>query len=105
MVALAAWSERSHDRPSVIYKVAPNRDQPGVSWLLVGGLTSTVLWMLFSGGLAGHLALSATFGDAYGPLAGLIGFMIWAQLSALAVLAGLAFAAELETQRARGSDA
>ncbi|HEX2154603.1 MAG TPA: YihY/virulence factor BrkB family protein [Acidimicrobiia bacterium] len=85
---------------AVLYQVAPNRDQPGVSWLIVGGITATVLWLLFSGGLAGYLTLSSTFGDTYGRLAGLIGFFLWAQLSGLAVLAGLAFAAQLEAERA-----
>lgn len=84
---------------AVLYKVAPNRDQPGVSWLIVGGLTATVLWIVFSFGLALFLSVSSTFGDTYGPLAGLIGFMIWAQLTGLATFSGLAFAAELEAER------
>lgn len=88
---------------AVLYKVAPNRDQPGVSWLIVGGLTATLLWLSFSGGLALYLNMSSTFGDSYGPLAGLIGFMIWAQLTGLATLAGLAFAAQLEAERAKMS--
>lgn len=59
-----------------------------------------MLWLLFSGGLALYLALSSTFGGTYGPLAGLIGFLIWAQLTGLAVLAGLAIAAQLEATAA-----
>lgn len=82
-----------------LYSVAPDRDQPGVSWLIVGGLTATVLWLLLTGGLALYLNLSSTFGDSYGPLAGLIGPMIWAQLTGLATLLGLAFAAQLEAER------
>jgi uncharacterized BrkB/YihY/UPF0761 family membrane protein len=74
-----------------------------VSWLIVGGLTATVLLMVFSGGLALYLGVSSTFGDTYGPLAGLIGFMIWAQLAGLATLAGLAFAAQLEAERVKQS--
>lgn len=84
---------------AVLYKFAPNRGQPRVSWLLVGSFTATVLWLVLSGALALFLALSSTFGDTYGPLAGLIGFMIWAQLTGLAVLSGLALAAELEAER------
>lgn len=84
---------------AILFKVAPNRDQPGVSWLMVGALTATVLWLVLSGGLALYLSVSSTLGDTYGPLAGLIGFMIWAQLSGLATLAGLAFAAQLECER------
>lgn len=84
---------------AVLYQIAPFRDQPGVAWLLAGGLTATVLWVVFSIGLAGYLALSSSFGQTYGPLAGLIGFMIWAQLTAVAVLGGVAFAAQLEAER------
>lgn len=87
---------------AVLYKVAPNRDQPSLSWLTVGGITATVLWLLFSGGLALYLALSSTFGDTYGPLAGLVGVLIWSELSAVALLGGLAFTAELEWERAQG---
>lgn len=84
---------------ALLYKFAPNRSQPGVSWLLVGSITATVLWLLLSAGLALFLTLSSTFGDAYGSLAGLIGLLIWAQLTGLAVLSGLAFAAQLEAER------
>jgi YihY family inner membrane protein len=89
---------------AVLYKVAPNRNQPRISWLIVGGLTGTVLWLAFSGGLAAYLALSSTFGDTYGPLAGLMGLLIWAQLTGLALLSGIAFAAQLEEERARAFD-
>lgn len=83
---------------AVLYKFAPNRSQPRVSWLIVGSVTATVLWILFSAGLALFLAFSSTFGATYGSLAGLIGFLIWAQLTGLAVLAGLALAAQLEAE-------
>lgn len=83
---------------AVLYKFAPNRSQPRVSWLVVGSVTATVLWILFSAGLALFLALSSTFGASYGSLAGLIGFLIWAQLTGLAVLSGLALAAQLEAE-------
>lgn len=84
---------------SGLYKVAPNRQQPGHAWLLVGGLTATLLMVTFSGGLAVYLSVSSTFGDTYGSIAGLIGLLIWAQLAAVAVLSGLAFAAQLEQER------
>ncbi len=87
---------------SVLYKVAPNRDQPDVSWLLVGGITATVLWILLSLGLALYLSLSSTFGDTYGPVAGLIGLALWAQLSGIAAILGMAFAAQLEAEAASG---
>lgn len=84
---------------ALLYSQAPNRRQPDVSWLMVGGITATVLWLAFSAGLAAYLGLSSTFGEAYGPLAGLIGLLIWAQLTGVAVLGGAAFAAQLEAER------
>jgi YihY family inner membrane protein len=84
---------------TVLYKVAPNRDQPTLSWLAVGGLTGTGMWLLLSGGLALYLALSSTFGETYGPLAGLVGLLLWSQLTGFAVVAGIAFAAQLEAER------
>lgn len=87
---------------ALLYKVAPNRNQPSLSWLALGGITATVLWLLFSGGLALYLSVSSTFGKTYGSLAGLIGVLIWSELTALALLAGLAFTAELEWERAGG---
>ena len=89
---------------ALLYKFAPNRRQPAVSWLIMGGVTATVLWLALSGGLAAYLSLSSTFGESYGPLAGLIGFMIWAQLTGVAVLGGIAFAAQLESERMEAAD-
>jgi uncharacterized BrkB/YihY/UPF0761 family membrane protein len=43
---------------------------------------------------------SSTFGQTYGPLAGIVALMIWALLSSLALLYGAAVAAQLEAVRA-----
>jgi len=93
------WAAAVVTALAILFKVAANCAQPGISWLMVGALTATVLWLVLSGGLALYLSVSSTLGDTYGPLAGLIGLMIWAQLSGLATLAGLAFAAQLECER------
>ncbi len=45
-------------------------------------------------------ALSSTFGDTYGPLAGLVALQLWTLLSAVAILYGAAVAAQLEAVRA-----
>lgn len=83
-----------------LFKAAPNRRQPTVSWLAVGGAVAVILWFAVSVLLAFYLNASGSFGDTYGPLAGVIGFMLWAQLSAIAIFYGLAVAAELEAARA-----
>jgi uncharacterized BrkB/YihY/UPF0761 family membrane protein len=44
--------------------------------------------------------LSETFGETYGSLAGLVALQLWTFFSALAILFGVAVAAQLEAVRA-----
>ena len=41
-----------------------------------------------------------TFGDTYGPLAGLMGLALWSYLTSIGLFFGIAFAAQLEAVRA-----
>jgi hypothetical protein len=52
-----------------------------------------LLWFAFTGLLALYLGLSTTFGQTYGPLAGMIGILAWALLTSLAAYLGLTLAA------------
>lgn len=85
---------------AIVFKVAPNRRQPGFSWLMFGGSLAVVFWLIVSVGLTLYLNASSSFGDTYGPLAGFIGLLLWTQLSSIAVLFGLSVAAQLEAVRA-----
>lgn len=85
---------------SLLFKKAPRRRQPSMSWLISGAIVTVALWSLFTGGLTLYLAASKEFGNTYGPLAGIIGLLLWSLLSSLAVFLGLAFAAQLEAVRA-----
>jgi YihY family inner membrane protein len=85
---------------ALLFKAAPKRRQPAASWLAVGSALSVLLWFGFTGLLALYLGLSTTFGQTYGPLAGMIGILAWALLTSLAAYLGLAFAAQLEAVRA-----
>ncbi len=85
---------------ALLFEVAPRRRQPEASWLAVGSGLSAVLWLAFTGILAALVGASANFGATYGPLAGMIALLLWTLLSALALLLGLAFAAQLEAIRA-----
>jgi YihY family inner membrane protein len=89
---------------TMIFKVSPRRSQPALSWLALGAALAVVLWFAFTALLAAYLTLSKDFGDTYGPLAGLIGLLLWTLLSALALFLGLAVAAQLEALRAGQSD-
>lgn len=83
-----------------LFKVAPNRPQPAFRWLTLGGGVAVVGWLLVSIALSLYLNASTSFGETYGPLAGFIGAMLWAQLSSIAIFYGLAVAAQVESERA-----
>ena len=85
---------------ALLFEVAPRRRQPEASWLAVGSGLAAVLWLAFTGGLAVFVGASANFGVTYGPLAGTMAVLLWTFLSAVALLLGLAFAAQLEAVRA-----
>ena len=85
---------------ALLFRVAPNRRQPDWSWLALGSTLAVALWFVFTGLLALYVGASKDFGETYGPLAGFIGLMLWAFVAALALLLGLAVAAQLEAERA-----
>jgi YihY family inner membrane protein len=85
---------------ALLFERAPNRHQPDVTWLAFGSGMAVVLWLVFTGLLALYLTASSSFGQTYGPLAGTIGVLLWAFMTALAIYLGIAFAAQLEAVRA-----
>lgn len=85
---------------ALLFKLSPRRRQPSASWLAHGSAVSAILWFAFTGVLALYLTASKSFGQTYGPLAGIIGILLWALLTSWAVFLGLAFAAQLEAVRA-----
>ena len=85
----------------VIFRMAPNRHQPAPAWLSVGAALAVTAWLVFTGLLVLYVNNSGSFGKVYGPLTGIIALILWAQLTSVALLLGLAFAAQLESVRAR----
>jgi YihY family inner membrane protein len=84
---------------SLLFRYAPRRRQPGLSWLMVGAGLATVLWWLVSLLLAAYAAESREFGATYGPLTGVMALLLWANLTGIALFVGVAFAAQLEARR------
>ena len=83
----------------LLFRYAPRRRQPGLSWLLFGAGLATVLWWLASLLLAGYVRVSDAFGATYGALTGIMALLLWANLTGIALFLGLAFAAQLEALR------
>jgi len=84
---------------------SPNRRQPGYTWLVYGAGVSVLLTVAASVALALFFRWSTTFGDTYGPLAGMIGLLLWCYAVAAAGLFGIAITAQLEYERVSGTPA
>jgi len=82
---LLAWGSFT-----VVVERAPRRRQPGYSWLAFGSGVSLALWLLLTGLLALYVDRSESFGTTYGPLTGIFAFLLWANLSSVALFLGIA---------------
>ena len=80
----------------VLIARAPRRTQPGRQWLAVGAVVALALWLGFSVLLATYLHSSSSFGSVYGPLTGVMALLLWSQLTAIALLFGIAVGAQVE---------
>jgi uncharacterized BrkB/YihY/UPF0761 family membrane protein len=83
-----------------VFRWSPRRHQPEWSWLAIGALVSVIFVLVVTMALSGFFLLSSTFGQTYGPLAGFVALLLWTMLSSIALLYGVAVAAQLEAVRA-----
>jgi YihY family inner membrane protein len=85
---------------AVIFRWSPRRVQPGYTWLAFGSALHLLLWVSATWLLALYVEESGAFGAVYGPLTAFIALLLWANLTAVALFLGIAFAAQLEAARA-----
>lgn len=84
----------------ILFRKAPRRRQPSATWLVFGAAVSLVVWLALTAVLSWYVEGSHTFGTTYGPLTAVLAFLLWSNLSAIALFYGIAFAAQLESRRA-----
>ena len=84
---------------TVLFRYAPRRRQPGRTWLAVGAAVALLMWLALTLLLVLYLSVSGNAGATYGPLTGVIAVLVWANLSSIALLFGLAMGAQLEAAR------
>jgi YihY family inner membrane protein len=84
---------------AVVLDHAPRRRQPGLTWLALGSGVAVVLTLAATGLLAAYVGLSPSFGEIYGPLAGVFALLLWSLLSSMALFFGTSVCAQLEACR------
>jgi membrane protein len=90
---------------AVLYRYAPDRDEPKWSWVSWGSGIATLLWILASAGFSFYVSRFGNYNKTYGTLAGIIILMFWLYLTAFVVLVGAELNTEMELQTAKDTTA
>jgi membrane protein len=90
---------------AVLYRYAPDRDEPKWSWVSWGSGIAALLWVLASIGFSVYASSFGNYNKTYGALAGVIILMLWLYLSAFVVLVGAELNTEMELQTAKDTTA
>lgn len=83
---------------AVVYRVAPDRDSPRLSWTSPGALVATVLWVIGSIAFSLYVNNFGKYNATYGALAGVVVLLLWMYLTSYIVLLGAEINAEAERQ-------
>ncbi|MDG6094113.1 YihY/virulence factor BrkB family protein [Acetobacter sp. AN02] len=85
----------------ILYKYGPSRKEVLWRWVIPGAVGAAFLWIILSAAFSFYVTNVAQYGSTYGPLSAIIALMMWFFVSAVVVLLGAEFNAEMEAQ-ARG---
>jgi membrane protein len=86
---------------AALYRYGPCRRSPKWSWVSVGSLFTTALWLLASAGFSFYVAHFAQYDKVYGSLGAVIVLLFWLYITFYIVLLGAEINAELELQTAQ----
>lgn len=86
---------------AVLYRVAPDRDAPRFSWVSLGAIAATVLWVAGSIAFSLYVSNFGKYNKTYGAVAGVAVLMLWLYLTSYIVLFGAEVNAESEQQTVR----
>jgi len=86
---------------AVIYRFAPDRDDPKFRWVGLGSGVATLLWVIGSAGFSLYVSNFGKYGETYGALAGVVVLLLWLWLTSLIILVGAEINSETEQQTAK----
>jgi membrane protein len=90
---------------TVLYRYAPDRDEPKWSWASPGAVVATVAWLIASALFAVYTGNFGKYNQTYGSLGAVVVLMLWLFITALCVIVGAELNAELERQTFRDTTA
>lgn len=85
---------------ALLYRFGPSRDPVKWRWISWGSAAVIVFWAIASAAFSIYVSNFAHYDKTYGSLGAIIGFMMWAYLSTMVVLAGAELNSEIEHQTA-----
>lgn len=85
----------------VIYRFAPDRDDPKFRWVGLGSGVATLLWILGSAAFSLYVSNFGKYSETYGALAGVVILLLWLWLTCLIILVGAEINSETEQQTAK----
>lgn len=86
---------------AVLYRYAPDRDEPRWRWTSPGAAVATALWLVGSALFAVYTANFARYNETYGSLGAVVVLMLWLFLTSACVILGAELNAETERQTRR----
>lgn len=88
---------------AILYRYTPDRDDPRFSWVSLGAVVATLLWLLGSVGFSVFVSRFGNYDETYGALAGVVVLLLWLFLTAFVVLFGAEINSEMEQQTIKDS--
>jgi membrane protein len=88
---------------ALIYRLAPDREQPKWRWVSWGSVIATLLWMIGSFLFSYYVSNFGDYNKTYGSMGAIAILMLWFFLSTYVVLLGAEINAEMEHQTQKDS--
>jgi membrane protein len=86
---------------AVVYRFAPDRNEPRWRWVTWGSAIAATLWILGSMLFSLYVRNFGSYGETYGTLGGVVVLLLWFYMSGFIVLLGAEINAEMEHQTRR----
>lgn len=86
---------------AVVYRFAPDRDEPKWRWVTWGSAIAATLWIVGSVLFAFYVRNFGSYGATYGSVGGIVVLLLWFYLSGFIVILGAEINAEMEHQTKR----